>query len=291
MSLLLAHRLCKESAENLVHCLGRVFLFAPGKFFDRFPKVTLSRIAVPHKMRTVVGTQLALSEIRGGTYEDGQTVFVIANQSQKRRPNMRSKYFMALWCALAVVPAAQAGIWGDYIASGSACNSGTVSVLENGDSLAVLFDSFGVNMPQGSTGDGLSSRKTCNFRIEVTPPRGFYLAGFTQVYSGGLIKSRRSSAQLNITYNIGAVRGRPLPITWSEGREITPEDEASLFSKSYRNDLLIASCGGKAVYGLNMNMTATRKSVHSDFVIGGLDSVDAELVKELVLIPEWRLCR
>lgn len=203
---------------------------------------------------------------------------------------MKARYWMAFVCALTIVGSAQAKIWGDYIVGGTACNAGNVSVIENGNSLSVLFDEFGVYMPQASFGDGTSVRKTCNFRIQLTPPKGYYLANFRQVYSGGLIKSKRASAQLNIRYNVGSVTGSPAPLVWNEGYEISPEHSSSLFSRTYDNALLVASCGGSTVYGINMQFSALRRSTSLDYLVGGLDSVDADFVQKLVLIPEWRLC-
>lgn len=185
---------------------------------------------------------------------------------------------------------AHAGIWGNWAAGGTACNNYNVGVIDNGNTLSVLFDEFGVNMPANGTGDGLSSRKSCTFRISMTPPRGFYLAGFRQVYSGGLIKSRNSSAQLNIRYNVGSIVGQPLPIVFRSGDEIRPQDFDSLFSKTYQNDMAVISCGGSTVYGLNMSMTATRTSTR-EHLVGGLDSVDADFTQEIILIPDFRLCR
>lgn len=182
------------------------------------------------------------------------------------------------------------GMWGDYIAGGTSCNNSNVGVIQNGNSLAVLFDDFVVNMPQGAYGEGASVRKTCNFRITLTPPNGFYLAGFRQVYSGGLIKSARSSARLDIRYNVGAVIGRPLPVVWNEGTVIRPEDHSSTFTRTYDNNLLVANCGGSTIYGINMTLAATRRNTSTDFVVGGLESVDADFVQRLELIPEWRLC-
>jgi hypothetical protein len=182
-------------------------------------------------------------------------------------------------------------MWGDYIAGGTSCNNSNVGVIQNGNTLAILFDEFGVYMPERSFGEGASVRKTCNFRITMTPPNGFYLAGFRQVYSGGLIKSARSSARLDIRYNVGSVVGRPLPIVWNEGVVIRPEDSASTFTRTYDNNLLVANCGGSTIYGINMTLSATRRNTSTEFVVGGLDTVDADFVQRLELIPEWRLCR
>jgi len=193
--------------------------------------------------------------------------------------------------ALAISVQAHAGIWGNWAAGGTSCNAFNVGVIENGNSLSVLFDEFGVNMPQGSVGDGTSARKSCTFRIQLTPPQGLYLAGFRQVYSGGIIKSAGSSAQLNIRYNVGSAVGRPLPIVFPTGQRIRPEDENSMFSRTYNNNLLVASCGGSTVYGLNMSFTATRRSVNYEHIVGGLDSVDADFAQRIILIPEFRLCR
>ena len=196
-----------------------------------------------------------------------------------------------LTLAVAIAGQAQAGIWGNWVAGGTACNFNNVGVIENGNSLSVLFDEFMVNMPQGQQGEGTSVRKSCTFRIQLTPPNGFYLAGFRQVYSGGLIKSRGSSAQVNIRYNVGSVVGQPIPILFREGVEIRPEDSNSLFTRTYDNNLLVANCGGSTVYGLNMSLTATRRSTWNEHVVGGLDSVDADFQQKIILIPEFRLCR
>lgn len=202
---------------------------------------------------------------------------------------MKKNYWLLCSAVLIALPA-HARVWGEFIAGGTSCNSSNVSVIEMGNDLAILFDAFGVNMPAGALGDGLSTRKTCNFRITVTPPKGFYLASFKQLYNGGLIKSRRASAQLNISYNIGAVRKTPLPIVWGSNYEVRPEDAASQFSRSYVNNLLVASCGGSTIYGINMQFSATRPNSYYEHLVGGLDSVDASFVHELTLIPEWRLC-
>lgn len=194
-----------------------------------------------------------------------------------------------LTVAVALSGQANAGIWGSWIAGGSACNAYNVGVVENGNTLSVLFDEFGVYMPQGDVGDGNSVRKSCTFRIQLTPPKGFYLAGFRQVYSGGIIKSSRSSAQLNIRYNVGSAVGQPLPIIFREGQRIEPSDSASLFTRTYDNNLLVASCGGSAVYGLNMSMTATRRDLR-EHIVGGLDSVDAEFAQKVILMPVFQLC-
>jgi hypothetical protein len=199
-------------------------------------------------------------------------------------------FLTALLACLVTQARANASVFGSYIVGGNACNNGNTQVIDNGNTLSVIFDSFGVNMPQGDYGDGTSVRKTCTFRVQLTPPSGFYLAGFKQLYSGGLIKSRRASAQLNIRYNIGTIVGSPLPIIWGEGSEIRPEDSASLFSRTYNNDLLVASCGGSTNYGINMQFTGTRRNTFGEYLVGGLDSVDATFAQKVVLIPEWRLC-
>jgi len=200
------------------------------------------------------------------------------------------KIKMLLLSAVLLALPAHARTWGDFIAGGTSCNSMNVGVIENGNNLSVLFDEFGVNMAAGDSSGGLSVRKTCNFRITLTPPRGYYLASFRQLYNGGLIKSRRSSAQLNIRYNIGSIQGNPLPIVWGSNREVRPEDSSSLFSREYVNNLLVASCGGSTIYGINMQFSATRPNAWSEHLVGGLDSIDASFVNELTLIPEWRLC-
>ncbi len=203
-----------------------------------------------------------------------------------------TKRYLMLFCALAVTSPSFAGpVWGNWVAGGSSCNANNVHTVDNGSSLSVLFDEFGVNMPTGDTGDGKSARKTCNFRIQLTPPSGFYLARFRQVYSGGLIKSANSSAQLSIRYNVGSVVGQPLPIYWNKGQVIEPTDPASLFTKTYNNNLLVLNCGASTTYGINMTFSATRSNIFADHLVGGLDSVDADFIQRVILVPEWELCR
>ena len=204
---------------------------------------------------------------------------------------MRKKSLLALACALALHGEARAALWGSWIAGGTSCNSNNVSVVNNGETLSVLFNEFGINMPEGDYGEGTAVRKTCNFRVSVTPPKGYYLASFRQVYSGGIIKSRGSSAQLSVRYNIGSVVGIPNPITFREGVAIRPEDMSSLFTRTFINDLAVISCGGSTVYGINMTFSGTRRDPYREFLVGGLDSVDADFVQEVMLIPEFRLCR
>lgn len=202
-----------------------------------------------------------------------------------------TKTYLGVVCALAFAGQAIAGpVWGNWVAGGTSCDVNSVHTVDNGSSLSVLFDNFGVNMPQGSKGDGLTARKTCNFRIQLTPPSGFYLARFRQVYSGGLIKSANSSAQLNIRYNVGSVVGQPLPIVWGKGSTIDPADPSSLFTRTYNNNLLVANCGQSTVYGINMSFSAQRGNLFADHLVGGLDSVDADFIQKVILIPEWELC-
>lgn len=202
---------------------------------------------------------------------------------------MRLK-LVVMTCVIGLANIAQASIWGNWIAGGTSCNNFNVSVVENGNSLSVLFDEFGVYMPEGRVGDGTSVRKSCTFRIALTPPNGMYVAGFRQTYSGGVIKSSSSSAQLNIRYNIGSVVGQPLPIVFRQGTTIRPEDSRSLFTETYNNNLLIANCGAQTTYGLNMSITATRRDANREHLMLGLDSVDADLIQKIILVPEFRLC-
>lgn len=217
----------------------------------------------------------------------GPKVALFKDQEKGVRMKSKSALFAVV---LGISSTSFAGIWGNYVAGGTSCNMNNVSVIENGNSLSVLFDEFGVNMPQGDVGDGTSARKSCTFRIALTPPNGYYLAGFRQVYSGGIIKSGGSSGQLNIRYNVGSVVGQPLAIVFREREVIRPQDPQSLFSREYYNNLLVANCGGQTNYGINMSFTATRRSTWNEHLMGGLDSVDADFVQRLVLIPDFRLC-
>lgn len=186
---------------------------------------------------------------------------------------------------------ARGDTWGDFIASGTACNSSTVYPITNGNALSVLFSDFSVGMNEFSRfPDGLQARKTCNFRMKITPPRGYYLARLRQVFSGGIIKSANSSASLAIRFNIGTSVERPFPVVFPEGYSINPGDLDSVFEQEYDNFFTVASCGGGSIYGVNMSITAARRN-YSEFLLAGVDSEDAEFTTQIKFIPEWRLCR
>jgi hypothetical protein len=180
-------------------------------------------------------------------------------------------------------------IWGQWVAGGTACNNYNVQAIENGTSLAVLFDEFYLNMPQHDFGDGTTVRKTCSFRIQLTPPSGMYLARMRQVYRGGVMKSYNSQGQLNIRYNIGSVVGTPAAVIFRRGEAISASSPLSNFAKTYQNDLLVRNCGGRTTYGINMTLSGQRSST-GEFLVAGVDSVDADFTQRLELIPEWAYC-
>ncbi len=186
--------------------------------------------------------------------------------------------------------AVAAPVWGSWAAGGTSCNAGNVQLTEHASSLSVVFPRFGVNMPRNGLGDGLSAQRTCTFRISITPPPKSYLAGFKQIYSGGLSKSASARAELGIHYNIGSLTAQPLPVVWRKGQVIATSDPEALYTKSFYNNFPNAGCGTSTAYGIEMSLSASRGNLTSDHLVGGLDPVDADFVQKVVLIPEWASC-
>jgi hypothetical protein len=193
------------------------------------------------------------------------------------------------WAFLAAP--AGASIWGDWAASGNGCNANNVSVLDSGNTLAVLFDEFGIRMPAGQTGDGLTSTKNCNFQISVQVPSGYYLSGFTQLFQGGILKSARSAAQLKIQYVVGPAGGHPIALVWNANQAIDASSPNSSFSRQIDEPLAPLFCDNAKpmFYKLAMSFNGMRPSLN-DFLEGGLDSVDAGPNARLWLTANWAPC-
>lgn len=186
-----------------------------------------------------------------------------------------------------------AGAWAgafDEIQIDGQCRSQNTHVIENGDSLSILFDDLGIEMPEGEQGDGKHFQQSCRFRVRISFPRDRYLSGLRQVFSGGVIKSKGSMGSLMLINMLQSTHGFP-GIHWKQGVAIGPESEASLFTKVLVDRLPEPSgCSGNFRYGMQVRMSATRKDL-KEFFIGGLDSYDAELIQRLDLVPEWKPCR
>jgi Domain of unknown function (DUF4360) len=206
----------------------------------------------------------------------------------KRQSNSLMKF--ATVAALLASSISQASIWGSWGASGTACNNGNVQVIDSGSTVSILFDEFGVSMPQNQVGDGLQSQKTCNFRIQLTPPRGFYLARLRQVFSGGVLKSTGSQAKLDVRYFLaGGLNTVMSPIVFPSYQAISPSNSASVYTRTVTDNMLAYACGGSTTYGLNMKIQATRQHT-GQHVLMNLDSVDTSFTQRVELVPEWLAC-
>lgn len=197
---------------------------------------------------------------------------------------MRS-FSLAILAAFALAASARADVWGEWYVGGNACSPASVRAVETDGRIFVNFDELGIRMPLGERGDGFSARKTCALRVKLNPPEGYFLAGFRQVYRGGLIKSLGASARLNIRYSLGTELGNALPLAWDELTAINAEDPDATFDREYYNDLSAAACGEPTIYGLNLTLTAARHDT-DEFFVGGLDAMDSRLE----LIPLWEPC-
>ena len=175
---------------------------------------------------------------------------------------------------------------------GGTCSKQNSQVIEFGDTLAVLLDDFGVRMPLGEDGDGLSSRKTCWMRLRVKPPKGFYLSGLEQVYRGGLVKSAGASARMLLRYNLASIDRDQTARIWPIGQEVGPEDPRSVFEYRIDDRLSDATCGKMIQFSVAMVFAGIRPNRNGEFILGSLDTIDMEWQqRKIELRPRWQQCR
>jgi hypothetical protein len=171
------------------------------------------------------------------------------------------------------------------------CSKRNMEIIENAGVLSILLHDFGANMPLGQEGDGKLVRKVCQFRVRITFPTDQYLAGLTQVFSGGLIKSKQASGQLQIFSRIFKDIHMPQPLRWKAGEAISPESEKSLFSIVLDEAIpKPTQCRGRIQYQTRLSFLAARPDVQNEFFVGAVDSIDSEMTQRFDLIPNWQRC-
>lgn len=177
--------------------------------------------------------------------------------------------------------------WKDWQIGGS-CTPDNTQVIEAGNAISILLDSFGVQMPAGEMGDGLEVRRTCWLRLAVNPPPGMFLDKFRQTYRGGMVKSANSKARFDVRYQIDADDKERNPLNWRKGQAIDPASPESVFEVTYDDDVRMKKCGRPMKYGISLVFIGQRPSPN-EFVIGGLDSIDADW-REVKLEAVWSKC-
>jgi hypothetical protein len=70
-------------------------------------------------------------------------------------------------------------------------------VIENGNDLAIVFSSLGVDLP-GNQSRTLAGRKTCLARVKATVAQGRYIAKLTQRLSFGVTKTARTRGSIAV---------------------------------------------------------------------------------------------
>lgn len=185
---------------------------------------------------------------------------------------------------------ALAGPFVDYEIGGD-CTKNNSQLLENGDTVSVIFDNFGVNLRDGERSDGLAARKNCWLRLKVKAPKEKYLASLEQVFRGGVVKSRDAAARFVLRYNLAHIDRERIPMNWPRGREIRPSDAESNFEHTIADDLPDERCGKMINYTVSMVFTGARPAFKNEFVLGGLDTVDTQFKSRMRLVPKWKKCR
>jgi len=182
---------------------------------------------------------------------------------------------------------AEESIFQDWQVGGNSCDTNSVHVLKSYDTLALIFDAFSVQLQAKQDKDLLVQRR-CNFKIEVLPPEGFYLASFTQLYSGGIIKTGGTEVKLDIAYKMASVQNTQT-IEWKMGQKIRPEDAASSFSRTYVDQATKLACREKFQYHIRMDLTVIRRGKAQGVAVG-LDTVDTRAGSEVSMVANWKPC-
>lgn len=199
------------------------------------------------------------------------------------------RFSLAIGLCVASVTA-RAGAFDDVQLTGP-CAKSNMDVIENGNVLSIILNDFGATMPLGEEGDGKMVRRECDFRVRITFPKDEYLAGLTQVFSGGVIKSAKAQGSFHVRSRIMREMAMIDPLKWKVGEEISPESPKSVFTVTLDEKLPKPStCSGRLNYNTKMVLQANRPNVKNEYFIGAIDTVDSELVQRIDLIPDWQRC-
>lgn len=178
-------------------------------------------------------------------------------------------------------------IFQDWQVGGNGCDETNVHVLRSYDTVALLFDAFSVQL-QSKQDKDLVVQRRCNFKIEVLPPAGFYLAGFTQLYSGGIVKTGGTEVKLDIAYKVASVQNQQT-IEWKMGQKIRPEDPESSFSRTYTDLASKLACRERFQYHIRMDLMVHRRGKAQGVAVG-LDTIDTRAGSEVSMIAQWKPC-
>ena len=198
---------------------------------------------------------------------------------------MRIRLFLnvLLLCSYA---GAEDSIFQAWQVSGDGCDQSNVHVLKSYDTLSLLLDNFAVHFQSKQDKEDLQANKNCIFKIDVLPPVGFYLASFSQLYSGGILKTAGAEVRLDIDYKVASIMNRQ-SFEWSRGKAIGPQDPESVFSKTFTDLATKMGCREKFQYHIKLTIHAQRKGR----VSVGLDSVDAQAGSQVNLVANWKPCK
>lgn len=190
-----------------------------------------------------------------------------------------------------VAEAQSAVVWniGGAAALGSGCNStgpnpNTVFVAFGND-VAVLFSTFGVDLPAGGTDARLADLKSCQIRIPATLREGFYFSQLKQTLTYGVVKSANSTGKIsaNSTFFNQPVAG--FTVNLPSGAANNPA-----ITQSKTTPFLVTSaCGGTPLSGLfrsDLAVSATRANAGQSVIVAtqGFD-LRYEITIPILLCP------
>lgn len=159
------------------------------------------------------------------------------------------------------------------LALGTGCSSiwGDTALISFGNSVAVLFSKFGVDLPAGGPNTALADLKNCSIRIPAKLRKGFYFSELVQTVTYGVNKSANTYAKIATNSNF---YGAPINFTVLEPLGVKNVPLATHTKTT--PFLVLAACAGKDLNGLylsDMAVTGNRNSKYESIILGvqGLD--------------------
>lgn len=172
---------------------------------------------------------------------------------------------------------------GGTIMAGSGCQYGVDAFAQtNGNDLALIFTTLGVNMP-GASFNGLAQRSNCSVRVPATIAKGVYIADLVQRLSAGAIKTAGSNGSISTRSTFFNFNVSPATLSLPNGSVRTAASGPLAVSRTDRfavnTSWWTSWCGPfrnpNGLFSSNMVVQGQRNSTLDDLIIN-VDSYDVK---------------
>jgi hypothetical protein len=198
---------------------------------------------------------------------------------------------------LFITVSAHAEVWSYPIeVHGNGCDPNALDVLDNGNTLSVLFTELGINMPQGDRGDGLRAGRYCRMIFPFQEPRGYRVVKLHQLVDGGVIKSVGAQGTLRAQYRVSTAPWYGKNLAAANRIKEFPRahaiDADSNFSLNLDSKFVPGQCGRTLYFTVYLEFIAERRNLNQ-FFIGAVDSFDTDLAPMILAQtrPQWQKCK